>query len=319
MSVHHYSLFGLSVRSDLELPELVASNEQRSDVAFRSGKVELPDDAAPGVHVHEDVVVLKIPRVANYRISRGREIVVDPVAGSATANVRLFLLGSALAMLLHQRGLLPLHANAVVISGRAVAFMGASGAGKSTLAAWFNDRGFQVLSDDVCVVEFGARGEPLVRPGVARLRLWRDALQASGRAAGDFEPSFVGESARNKFDVPLAQSIGPAGCFELAALYLLDRGDVPTIEALIGVDAVEAVFANTYRGGYIGKVGSSGEHWSAAVRLVQKVPTFRLTRPWDMGELDEEAGRALRHAERLIDGAAEGREANWADGASSSP
>ena len=41
--------------------------------------------------------------------------------GASSRNVRVFLLGSAFGALLHQRGLLPLHANAVEVDGRAVA------------------------------------------------------------------------------------------------------------------------------------------------------------------------------------------------------
>ena len=64
---------------------------------------------------------------------------------------------------LHQRGILPLHANAVEIDHRAVAFMGASGAGKSTLAAWFHDQGYPILADDVCVIraDDGAARSPI--------------------------------------------------------------------------------------------------------------------------------------------------------------
>ena len=79
-------------------------------------------------------------------------------------------------MILHQRSLLPLHANAMVVEGRAIGFMGHPGAGKSTLAAWFHDRGFDVLADDVCVVTPGPDGRPLAHPGIPRLRLWREAL-----------------------------------------------------------------------------------------------------------------------------------------------
>ena len=75
------------------------------------------------------------------------------------ANIRLYLLGSAMGVLLHQRGLLPLHANAVEIDGKAFAFMGASGSGKSTLAAWFHDHGYRIIADDVCAVRFETEGD----------------------------------------------------------------------------------------------------------------------------------------------------------------
>src|SRR5258708_39789946 len=93
----------------------------------------------------------------------------------------------------HQRGLLPLHANAIEVGGQAVAFVGPSGAGKSTLAAYFRDRGYRVLCDDVWVVSFGSDGEPLAWPGVPRVKLWGDALAAFCPRVGDLEPVFGGE------------------------------------------------------------------------------------------------------------------------------
>ena len=92
----------------------------------------------------------------------GNQIVIDAAPDATDRNVRLFLLGSALGALLHQRGLLPLHANAIDLGGGAVAFSGHSGAGKSTIAAWFHDRGHRILADDVCVVGFDQSGRALV-------------------------------------------------------------------------------------------------------------------------------------------------------------
>ena len=117
-------------------------------------------------------------------------------------NVRLFLLGSAFGVLLHQRGLLPLHANAIEIDGRAVAFMGPSGAGKSTLAAWFHDRAFRVIADNVCAISRNSEGRRQAAPGLPRLRLWAEALELMGRSSHALNRSFVDDDDE-KFDVPM--------------------------------------------------------------------------------------------------------------------
>ena len=141
----------------------------------------------PGLHVEGEALLLTIPDVARYRIEGGTEIVVDAHPSAPDRNIRLYLLGLAFGALLHQRGLLPLHANAVEVDGKAVAFMGESGAGKSTLAAWFHDRGHRIVADDVCVVGFSKGGQAFAHPGLPRLRLWDEALEASGRSAADFQ------------------------------------------------------------------------------------------------------------------------------------
>jgi hypothetical protein len=60
-----------------------------------------------------------------------------------------YLLGPVLAFVLRLRGVTCLHASAVALGGRAVAFLGPPGAGKSTIAAALARRGHAVLTDDL--------------------------------------------------------------------------------------------------------------------------------------------------------------------------
>jgi hypothetical protein len=255
------------------------------------------DDSAPGLTVRGDESVLSIDGVGRYRMEGGRRLTVEPAPAASERNVRLYLLGSAFAAILHQRGLLPLHANAVVIEGRAVAFLGHPGAGKSTLAAWFHDRGFEVLADDVCVVTWDEAGRPLAHAGLPRLRLKPEALAASGRNADDYEPAF---DDRDKYNVPT----GGAGLGQpvpLDGIYLLQRGE-PGIARLHGAAAVEALVANTYRGGYVPLMGRKGPHLLACARLARAVPVFEASRSWDLAGLDSSSAALAAHARALVSG-----------------
>jgi hypothetical protein len=296
-----YSLFGLHVRSDLQLPELLAAPPGgQPEVTIRLGEVPAGANPGPGLQATDEGAVLTIDSIARYAIAEGAQITVDREPDAADANVRLYLLGSAMGVLLHQRGLLPLHANAVEIGGKAFAFMGASGAGKSTMAAWLHDHGYPIIADDVCVVGFADDGRPQVHRGVARLRLWRDVLDATGRDPTGYPRSFAGHDAPEKYDVPLTELSPTDGPIAVAALYLLERNDELRIERLTGVDAAEAVFANTYRGAYVTTAGNSRDHWSASLRLVSGTPIFRAGRRWGLDHLDEQYGGLLEHAERLL-------------------
>ena len=295
-----YSLFGLHVRSELPLPELLAvENSSSPHVTIQLGKVPEPPEAGRRTQVTDGGQLLLIDEVGGYFIKDGSTIIVEPQPGAPDANVRIFLLGSAMGALLHQRGLLPLHANAVEIGDRAFAFMGESGAGKSTLAAWFNDRGYRIVADDVCVVNFSGDGRPQVCPGVGRLRLWREVLDATGRDVADYQRSFFGKDARDKYDVPLARPASTDAAIPLAAIYLLGRSEGLDIERLTGVAAAEAIFANTYRGLFVPLTGSSQDHWTACVRLVRSTPVFRAGRRWGLDELAGQYAGLLEHAEQL--------------------
>lgn len=300
VSAFDYSVFGLRVCSSLELPELFpVAGAAAPDITIDLGSVpEVAQGEGDGLNDVNGALVLAIPQVARYRIEAGNRIIVDAEPGVPERNVRLFLLGSAFGALLHQRGLLPLHANAIEIDGRAVAFMGPSGAGKSTLAAWFHDRGFRIIADDVCVVRFGPEGRPYTSPGLPRMRLWADALQLTGRDHRGLSRSFLNDEDE-KFDVPVDADSAVRSQVPLAAIYLLDKGPEFSIVPLRGIEAADAVFANTYRGEYLAKTSRQEQHWESAVRLVRGTPVFRAVRQWCPAALDEQHSRLLHHARDL--------------------
>jgi hypothetical protein len=299
-AIHHYHLFGLAVASEVELSDLApVAPHAAPDVVITRGTV---DGAGAADHVPlpiEHGSVLKIEDVATFAITLGSRIVVDAAPDVPARNVRLYLLGSAMGMLLHQRGLLPLHANAVEIDGRAVAFMGRSGAGKSTLAAWFHDNGHRVLSDDVCVVRFAADGRPLASAGLPRLRLWRDAVERSGRETARLPRSYSGDESFEKYDLAVAGGAHGHGDLALAAVYLLGEGAAPAITRLGGLASIEALFANTYRGAFVADTAGHRVHWQACIDLAGRIPIFALQREW--GEERIAAGNAavLAHARGL--------------------
>lgn len=217
------------MRSAIALPELAAAepDDIRPVVEIRLGAVRAAhaegDEPAWALKRSGErsggSALLTVARVARFLVQGGDTIVVEPLPGASERRVRLFLLGSALGILCFQRGLLPLHANAVVAGDGAYAFAGASGAGKSTLAGHFARAGYDVLCDDVCAVSFDAAGRPVVWPGLPRVKLWRDAAEALGhepasldRVAEDVDKYHVGLPApRQNSPVPLRR------------VYLLER------------------------------------------------------------------------------------------------
>lgn len=292
-------LFGLSVSSELPLPFTPsrAAAAQSADVRVEFGAV------APADHwltrQGEDGIQLDVKDVARFLIKGGRTIVIEPAKGVSERNLRVYLLGSAFGALLHQRRLLPLHANALLIEGKAFAFIGRSGAGKSTLAAWFQERGHAVLADDVCAVAFADGGRPVVQPGVPRLRLWKDALEHAGHDSEQFERSFDGF---DKYDVP-APLEGEPEAAPLAGCYWLDEPDVAAplrIDRMTGARAVEMLIANTYRGQFVTLLGHTAEHMKSCVQLARSVPLYRAVRRKNRDEYDNVAETLRRHALELL-------------------
>lgn len=109
-------------------------------------------------------------------------VVVDPEgavipvpAGGAGALALLHQLVVAVMAGLQQRGLLAVHAAAVARGGRAVVLSGPGGTGKTTLALALAARGFEILSDELAVLDpagrlvFPYRRNVHVRPGTPEL------------------------------------------------------------------------------------------------------------------------------------------------------
>lgn len=183
VDVHFYRVAGLAVASEIELPGAIAAAQQTGapDIAVRSGQVPaaLEQASARGAtwEIAGDKLLFRVPDVARFLLSGGREIAFEAAPGVATGDISIFLLGTVLGILLHQRGQIVLHASAVRVNDKAVLFCGPSGAGKSTLAAALAQRGFPLVADDFCAVTVSGAGAVIVQPDGRNLKLWAHAIQ----------------------------------------------------------------------------------------------------------------------------------------------
>jgi len=300
MSQELYSCFDFRFASDIPLGELTpaADADSREIVTIRRGDVpetlEGASEPRYGLQARSDVALLVIPDVARYLISGGREIVVEASDRASECNLRLFLLGSALGILAYQRGLLPIHANAIVFGGAAYAFSGPSGAGKSTLAAHFARAGYELLCDDVCGLSPGAGGVPLAWPGLPRLKLWEDAARAFGHDTAALDRAIEG---REKFHVPIGAAHGRRAV-PLKRLYTLApalEGEAGSVVRLTGGAAMAAVMANTYRDEYLAILGLTRWHFERAATMLRHVEVYAVTRAWGYDVFAEEAARLEAH------------------------
>ena len=187
--MHDLTLCGWRVASQFPIPDLAPwiGDARDADIVIRLGKV--PERLDELVHESPLFQVAAdgrcrfiISEVAAYLIKGGSEIVVDPYIELSSPDIRVFLLGTVLGVLCHQRGVIPVHASCVDINGKAALFAGPSGVGKSTLAAGFMRRGYSVLADDVTVVQPDGRGGYQVFPSFPRLKLWSRSADALGLA-----------------------------------------------------------------------------------------------------------------------------------------
>lgn len=213
----------------------------------------------------------------------GNEIVVDPSPELDERLLRLLLLGPVLAVLLHQRGHLLLHASAVAVAGEAILFLGSSGRGKSTMAAALRARGHGLVTDDVAVLR-AEESPPMVYPGFPQLKLWPEALLSLG-----YDPEKL-----PRWNPYLEKRARPAATeFSLTALpvekiYVLDEGDAPGILPLSLQDAFLELVRHTYGSDYglqpVMGVGSAS-HFFRCKSITDKVAIRSLRRQASLSQL----------------------------------
>lgn len=292
-----YQVYGLTIESQVELPELVPAADQNADVRITIGSVpkKLPGSSAFGLwseHVGTRCL-FRIDDVGRFLIADGRSITIEPYGPSETSHgseaamfdVRLYLLGSALAALLHQRNLLPLHVSAVLSEKGVWAFTGPSGAGKSTLAGWLSQgAGFPLISDDVSVVDM-QNGAAQLYPGPRKLKLWDDAVDFL-----NLEKRRLIQDLSNtpKFQLFLPDDV-PETEYGLTGLILLERGAPGQRSELIpvtGIDRFRVCCKAVYRHYMAPWFRSKADYVQDVFRLAESIQVYRLRRPWSLEQLN---------------------------------
>ena len=290
---YHSKVFGLGIRSAIPLPMPVpAVDDPDVDVIYGEVPEQLSGATAWGIayQARPGRLLLKVDGVSRFLICDGRRIIIERSAGAQDDDVRLFLQGSALGALLHQRHAIVLHGSAVIVDGMAVAFVGPSGIGKSTLAVAFSRRGAPVLTDDLCVAwPQRASGQILVEPGFQDSKLWLDSLQHLDIDATGLRKI---RSSLEKRALPLGAAF--AGCAApLKRIYVLRASnDVQlSIVNLQGAQKFDALKNQTYRAQFLDGLGVKPAHFRNALLLAQQVPIAVIERPRGVFRLEELVAR----------------------------
>ncbi len=293
-----FQAFGLTIESELELrPGLRAAvSSDGVDVRFLLGKLPPgPDGVGEGdavAWISPDLFQFHVEGVASFRVEAGKRILIDPAEGANPDDVRGLLLGMAVGALLHQRGLLPLHASAVAQDGLAHAFVGDSGAGKSTLVLALRRRGLTVLSDDVALA-IAREADVLLCPGLQVVKLWQDALDHFGLDSRVLARDL---SREEKFHLRLDGDPIPDP-LPLRHVYVLERsdGDLVRIEPVRGQKAIALVRDHTYRSGFVHPMGRAADHLRQCGAVASRVRIFRFHRPWGKEAIEASVDVLVRH------------------------
>lgn len=283
---YRYCGFGLDFQSAIPMAELrEAAGGPGDPVAIRIGSAPCPDGMTlitNGVAAGPQDFWMDVPDTMRLHVADGSCMTIEPAPDASMNVIRSYLLGSGIGALLHQRGLLPLHASAVEIDGVAAVFCGPSGAGKSSLALHLVKRRHRLLCDDICAIDM-ASGAPRVWPGLVNLKLWRESLATVGEPHADLQPVLPGT---DKYKLPI-EDLASNRSYALGHLFFLGVSDQrqPTATAMAGSSAMAALVANTFRGQLVGPMNHSRQHFEHSMAVIAATNISLLSRAWSMAEM----------------------------------
>lgn len=279
-----YRVYELTIASDCPLPGLLpGADNGQIDIHIRQGSVT---DFQPAVcfQASPQQVLVWLPDIARIRICGGNDILVEPLHPHKHDAIALFLLNHALALVMLQRGLLVLHAGAV-LAGRqgsdpCVALAGPSGAGKSTLLAALHEQGYVVAGDELCVLRVEADGATVL-PGPRVMQVWAAALPALALADCPRSPVRTGLP---KYFVPLHGECACMSLRELCVLRWVDSGS-PCRTPLAGTAKLEALLQQVYQPRYVDGMQLWPKIGAQCLRLARQISVTTLTRRRDLATL----------------------------------
>lgn len=277
-----YRIHGLTLLSQLKCPELTpgdVSVASHAPVTIRLGAI--PRDptfrqmSSTGCVIHPRRLHLWIEGVGSFLALAGTTIIVDPVVGSDPAEVRLYLLGLIIGTILHQRGVMVLHASAIQTPAGAVAFAANSGVGKSTLAMAMHLAGYPLLTDDLCTVRHDPRRGLWVAPGTRRVKLHPDTAALLGLDIGEGQPV---SRDRDKLSFVLAHD--RPSWLPLVAVYVLEVNDIdrPHTRRLGVGEAYQVLTRHTYRRDWLEPLELQAQFFHNVVTIIGRLPIYRLVR-----------------------------------------
>lgn len=297
MSRHRYRLYGLTVESELSLFHPTSPDRLTAvDVTIAVGAPLVPDSPVSGECLAsyragtgagysffrtDDGYLLRYEGTCEFSISRSLDQVTVSVTEGAQGGVENVLAaGAVLSFILIMRGEPVLHASAVQVDGRALAFVGYSGMGKSTMATLMCAAGGSLITDDVLRLDLGpvsSGGSPGCYLGATELRLRKAAADLTRmfeappghRTTGDKRDALRVRPATTE-RLPLAAIVIPRPRRDVDDLVVTRLSGKESLLALLRFPRIVG-----WQSGPV--IGSEFEH---VATVVEAVPVYTADVPW---------------------------------------
>jgi len=298
---YNYLLYKLKIQSDFPIAELSPQAEAFSvtdlEIHGEELKSEYPFCITNRLRLSAEHLFLAVKNIAYYEVFKGEKITIKYNPSASPEEISLFLLGTCIGVVLYHRGFLPLHASAIKIPERGVAFFtGDSGCGKSTTLNSFINRGYKMIADDVSAII--TENEPLVFPSFPRSKLWEDSaeklqIETAGLKQVHREmKKYLYHIAENNFH---DQETEPVILYEINKY----PGQETYLEEVTGLEKIRILHQNTYRVQYLERLQLTKKHFKQIAKLASCLIVKKVFRPEESNSVEELANLIEKDLEKI--------------------
>ena len=285
---YYFKAFGLNIQSEFPFQGIEIPEKGFFDIDVIEGKT--PSNLSKSIHhglsyeSNDNEFLLKVPNVATFLIQDGNKVTINRDTEAENRELELFFLGSAMAVILMQRGIISFHGSAFEKDGKCIIISGLSGGGKSTLLRYFINQGYKALTDDVCALSIKDNKVTLT-PSYPSSKIWADVMNKynltkdkSNQVRPEIEK--YKQSFKNEFCNQER---------EIKSIYILktqNSEDFSTNE-IIGFEKFKQLKANLYRPKFPEATGKEKETFIILNKLANQAKLHFLTRSTSIDLLEE--------------------------------
>jgi hypothetical protein len=246
-------------------------------------KIYNPLFACSIMQIKENDFYFNVAGVASYRAKNGNEVQIYPHKKADLASIKLFLNGSVLGAILHQRATLPFHGSCFELDRKGILLCGDSGAGKSSVTAAFCQDGAIFINDDITPVEITESATTII-PIKTRIKLWDDSIKKLEIENTEFEKI---RPSLDKFYLPVKKNYQKQQrLHQIFILGIHDNDNFDAIE-LKGMEKFNVLREQIYRQVYLkGMPATEKTYFKQLFLLAKTVKVTRILRPQEVAIAD---------------------------------
>ncbi|PKM55442.1 MAG: hypothetical protein CVV00_04050 [Firmicutes bacterium HGW-Firmicutes-5] len=277
---YYYKAFGLNLFSEIEIPELNISNGKH-DVCIQLGTVPSVMnnvlEESNQYQLSRAEFLFDIEGVAKYYVTNGEQIFIELYKESDMNRVTVYLLGTAMGVLLIQRNRIAIHGSAISVGQQALIITGECGAGKTSLCSAFRKKGYGFLADDISVLSMDRDLQCFVHPAFPQQRLCSDTALKMGYNLQNLKQSSMEE---DKYIVKLEENyIEEKMPLTVIVEIQIGKTEEVILEELKGIDKIKHIERNIYCGQLYDHAGFTNEYYQTLLLTVKNTIFYSIIRP----------------------------------------